>query len=172
MKKIFTNKSLMVLTILAIIGFGAYAFADWGMGPGMMGEWGHNGPGWHHGDWNSNGYGPMAGNLSDDEIAQMNKERSEFFKATENLRQDLYAKQLELRSELAKENPDSKRASSLQKDLSNLQAQLDQKQINHMVEMRKINPNAGRGFMGNGGRGFMSSGGMGYGSGSGGYCWR
>jgi len=154
----------MVLTILAVIGFGAYAFADWGMGSGMMGGWGNYGPGWHKGGWDSNGYGPMAGNLSNDELAQMNKERSEFFNATENLRQDLYAKQLELRGELAKENPDPKQATNIQNDISKLQAQLDQKRIDHMVETRRINPNAGRGFMGNGG--------MGYGAGSGGYCWR
>jgi hypothetical protein len=164
MKNIFTRKTLIILTVVTVLGFGAYAFADWGMGPGMMGGWGHHGPGWHHGGWNNSGYGPMAGNLSDDELIQMNKERSEFFKATENLRQNLYAKQLELRSELAKENPDSKRASSLQNDISKLQTQLDQKRIDHMVEMRKINPNAGRGFMGRGG--------MGYGAAYGGYCSR
>jgi zinc resistance-associated protein len=164
MKKILTNKSLMILTIIAVIGFGAYAFADWGMGPGMMGGWGNYGPGWHHGGWNGSGYGYMTGNLSDKELSHLNKERSEFFKATENLRQDLYAKQLELRSELAKENPDPKRATNIQNDISKLQAQLDQKRIDHMVEMRKINPNVGRGFMGRNG--------MGYGVGPGGYCWQ
>jgi hypothetical protein len=106
----------------------------------------------------------MMGNFSDDEIQEMNSQRNTFFKATEDLRQDLYAKQLELRSELAKENPDPKRASNIQNDISKLQAQLDQKRIDHMVEMRKINPNTGRGFMGRGG--------MGYGAGQGGYCWR
>jgi zinc resistance-associated protein len=162
MKKIFPSKTLIILTVVTVLGFGAYAFADRGMGPGMMGGWGHHGAGWHHGSSNSSGYGPMAGNLSDDELVQMSKEHSEFFTATENLRQDLYAKQLELRSELANENPDSKRASSLQNDISKLQTRLDQKRIDHMVEMRKINPNADRGFMGRGG--------MGYSSGPGGYC--
>ncbi len=164
MKKILTNKSLMVLTIVAVLGFGAYAFADWGMGPGMMGGWGNYGHGWHHGGYGYNGYGNMMENFSDDEIQEMSSQRNKFFKETENLRQDLYARQLELRSELAKEGPDSKRASNIQNDISKLQAQLNQKRIDHMVEMRKINPNAGRGFMGNGG--------MGYGSGAGGYCWR
>ena len=68
MKKIFTNKNLMVLTILSVLGFGAYAFADWGMGPGMMVGRGNYGLGWHQGSWNSNGYGPMPGNLSNDEL--------------------------------------------------------------------------------------------------------
>jgi Spy/CpxP family protein refolding chaperone len=164
MKKILTNKSLMILTIVAVLGFGAYAFADWGMGPGMMGGWGHHGPGWHHGGYGYNGNGNMMENFSDNEIQEMNLQRNKFFKETENLRQDLYARQLELRSELSKENPDSKRASSLQNDISKLQTQLDQKRIDHMVDMRKINPNAGRGFMGRGG--------MGYGAGPGSYCWR
>jgi len=169
MKKILTNKSLMVLTIVAVLGFGAYAFADWGMGPGMMGGRGNYGPGWHHGGYGYNGYGDMMGNFSDDEIQEMNSQRNKFFKATEDLRQDLYAKQLELRSELAKENPVPKRASNIQNDISKLQAQLDQKRIDHMVDMRRINPNAGRGFIGNGGMGY---GAMGYGAGPGGYCWR
>ena len=164
MKKILTSKSLMVLTIIAVLGFGAYAFADWGMGPGMMGGWGNYGPGWHRGGNGYNGYGNMMGNLSDDEIQEMDSLRKKFFKATEDLRQELYAKQLELRSELAKENPDSKRASSLQNDTSKLQARLDQMRIDHMVEMKKINPNTGRGF--------MSRSGMCCDSGSGGYCWR
>ncbi|MFZ0484836.1 MAG: periplasmic heavy metal sensor [Desulfobacterales bacterium] len=162
MKKIITNKSLMVLTIVAVLGFGAYAFAGWGMGPGMMGGWGNYGHGWHHGGYGYNGYGNMMENFSDDEIQEMSSQRNKFFKETENLRQDLYARQLELRSELAKESPDSKRASNIQTDISKLQAQLDQKRIDHMVEMRKINPNAGRGFIGSGGMG----------SGAGGYCWR
>lgn len=164
MNKIFTRKTLIILMVLTVLGFGAYAFADWGMRPGMMGGWDNYGPGRHHGGYGYYGYGDMMRNFSDDEIQEMNSRRNKFFKATENLRQDLYAKQLELRSELAKKNPDSSRASSLQNDISKLQAQLDQKRIDHMVEMRKINPNAGRGFLGNGG--------MGYGGGPGGYCWR
>ena len=164
MKKIFTRETLIILTVVGFLGFGAYAFADWGMGHGMMGGWGHYGPGWNNGGYGYNGYGNIMGNLNDEEIQEMNAQRNTFFKATENLRQDIYAKQLELRSELAKENPDPKRATNIQNDISKLQAQLDQKRIDHMVEMRNINPSAGRGFMGRGG--------MGYGAGPGGFCWR
>ncbi|MEJ2658463.1 MAG: periplasmic heavy metal sensor, partial [Desulfobacterales bacterium] len=124
MKKFFKRDTLIILTVVVFLGVGAYAFAYWGMGPGMMGGWGNYGPGWHHGVWNSYGYGPMSGNLGGDELAQINGERSEFFAATESLRQDLYAKQLELRNELAKENPDSKRAANLQNDISNLQTRV------------------------------------------------
>ena len=174
MKKIFTRETLIILTVVAFLGFGAYAFADWGMGPGMMGGWGNYGPGWHHEGHGYNSYGNMMGNLNDDEIQEIYSQRNKFFKATENLREDIYSKQLELRSELTKKNPDSKKAVNLQGDISKLQAQLDQKRIDHMVEMRKINPNAGRGFMGYRGMGHgrMGYGGMGYGAGPGGYCWR
>lgn len=161
MKKIFTRETLIILTVVSFLGFGAYVSANWGMGPGMMGGWGNYDRGWHHGGWNNHGYGPMTGNMSDDELAQINRERSEFFKATENLRQDLYAKQLELRSEFTKENPDPKKASSLQNDISKLQAQLDQKRIYHMIKMKTINPNFKKDFIGRNG--------MDYGFGPGGY---
>jgi hypothetical protein len=47
------------------------------MGPGGMG------PGWHHG--NGYEYGPLGyyGNLSEEELARLDQQRSEFFKATD-----------------------------------------------------------------------------------------
>jgi Spy/CpxP family protein refolding chaperone len=163
MKKNITSKIIIVLTVLAVVGFGAHAFAERGMGYGHQ-NWGHHGPGWSHGGQGGSGHGYMMGDLNEDEIEKLEKERNAFFEATEDLRQDLYAKELELRSELAKRNPDPKKAAKLQNDLSKLQARLDQKHIDHMIKMRKINPKAGRRF--------MNRGGMGYGSSSGGYCWR
>lgn len=163
MKTNITSRVLMVLTVVAVIGFGAYAFASWGMGYDHHGQ-GHHGSGWHHGGQGGSGHGYMMGDLSDDEIEKMENERKAFFKATENLRQDLYAKELELKTELYKENPDTQKAAKLQKEISNLKAKLDQERIDHLIKMRKINPNAGRRFMG--------SGPMGYGPSYGGYCWR
>lgn len=159
MKTSITSKALMIITIVAVIGFGTYAFAGWGMGYDH-----HGGSGWHHEGRGGPGYGHMMNDLGDAEIEKMENERNAFFKATENLRQDLYAKELELKTELYKENPDTRKAAKLQKEISNLEAKLDQKRIDHMVKMRKINPDAGRGFMGRGP--------MGYGPSSGGYCWR
>ena len=103
----------------------------------------------------------MRGNLSDDDVAALEKEREAFFKATENLRQDIYAKRLALRSELAKKDPDVKNAQDLQKAISDLEAKIDQERVDHMIKMKKINPNAGRGY----------GSGRGHGRG-GGYCWR
>jgi hypothetical protein len=89
------------------------------------------------------------------------------------LRQDLYAKNLELRSELAKDNPDVQKAAALQKEISKLESGLDQKQLDFMLNLRKVAPDAGRGYM-MGGRGGMMGYGPGYGNGAGprgGYCW-
>jgi len=163
MKTSITSKALMIITIVAVIGFGTYAFAGWGMGYGHHGG-GHHGPGWHHEGEGGYGYGDMMGGLSNAEIEKMENERKTFFKATEDLRQDLYAKELELKTELYKENPDTQKAAKLQKEISNLEANLDQKRIDHMVKMRKINPNADRSFMGRGP--------MGSGPSYGGYCGR
>ena len=160
MNKQMTSKAVMVVTILAIVGFGTYAFAGWGMGYDRQG-WRHHGPGWHHGGGGEHGYGYMRDNLSDDEIAALEKEREAFFNATETLRQDIYAKRLALRSELAKKDPDVKKAQDLQKEISDLEAKIDQERVDHMIKMKKINPNAGRGYGSGRGRGQ-----------GGGYCWR
>jgi Spy/CpxP family protein refolding chaperone len=153
-----TSKVLIILTVIAIAGFGAYAFADWGMGYGRYGM------GMHGGGMGYGGQGYM-GNLSADEIGALDQERAAFFKATEDLRQDIYAKELELRSELAKQNPDTQKAAKLQKEISELVAQLDRKRVEHVVKMKKINPDAGRGFMerGNMRYGMMGPGMMGRG---------
>ena len=159
------SKILIILAVVALLGFGAKAFADWGMGYGQRG-WGHHGPGWHHKGWGGSGYGGyMMGNLNEKDLKALEDERRAFFEETETLRQNLYAKDLELRSELAKENPDVKKASRLQSEISQLQAQLDQKHVEHRIKMRKINPYAGRVYMG-------GKGGMGSGPQYGGRCWQ
>jgi hypothetical protein len=52
--------------------------------------------------------------------------------------QDVYAKRLELRGELAKKDPDAKKAAELQGEISKLQAEFDQKRIDHLIKVRKI----------------------------------
>ena len=68
MKSISTNKIVMVLSIIAFVGFGAYAFADWGMGYGRQGM-GMYGQGIGFG---GQGY---TSNLSEDEIGKLDQER-------------------------------------------------------------------------------------------------
>lgn len=150
-------KGIMTLVVLAVLGISTLAFAGWGdgyghmMGPGMMG------PGWRQG-------GGYYGNLSADEIAKLDQQRSEFFKATEGIRQQLYEKELALQSELAKENPDTSKASGLQSEISKLQSDFDQKRLEYDIQARKSAPNYNRGY--GGGYGSM----MGYGPRGGGYC--
>jgi hypothetical protein len=156
------SKRLIIgLTIAVAVGIGTYAFGHMGEGYGFM----HGGPGMHNGYYGEPDYG-YAGSLNDEEVKALENERSAFFKNTENIRQRLYSKQLELRSELYKENPDISKAGSLQKEISALESELDQKRINHMIKIRKISPNAGREFM-------MGGYHMGYGDfAPGDSCWR
>lgn len=163
------GKTVIVLAIIGIVGFAATSFAGWGRGGGGN-CWG---PGAQRG---GAPYG-YQGNLSDEDLDRLNKERQAFFEDTRELRDQLYQKDLELRSEMAKKDPDANKAVSFQKEISDLEGQLAQKRINHRIKMQKENPDffAGRGY-GRGGRG-MGRGfhgqGMGRGfSGRGGGCWQ
>jgi hypothetical protein len=147
-----TSKLLVVLTVFAVVGFGVYAFADGGMGYGQhRGGWDHHGPGWRQGGSGYPGYGGyMRGDLSDEEVQEMDQQRKVFHSANKDLKQNVYQKRLELESEFAKKTPDAKKAAGIQKEISDLQARMDQNRVDHMIEMKKINPDAGRGFRGNG----------------------
>ena len=172
------SKILVVLTVVTVMGFGVYAFADGEMGYGKHhGERNHHGFGRNQGGYGCPGYGNMMGDLSDEDIQKMDEQREAFFKSTEDLRQNIYQKRLALESEFAKKNPDAKNAVNLQKEISDLRAQMDQKRVAHMLEMKKINPGLGTGFMGPGmmgngcGRGYKENGPMmGSGSSSGHPC--
>lgn len=171
-----TGKVFMVLVIVAVLAIAVTSFAGWGRGHKGYGY--HMGPGYGmHGGWGQGprGYGGQGyqNDLSDEDIAKLDKERQAFFEATSDLRENLYQKELELRSELAKSEPDAKRAAGIQKEISNLESQLDQKRLDHRIKMKKDFPrfgfrDDGYGPRGRGmGRG-MYSGGGGYGPGS---CW-
>lgn len=156
-----TYRPLMITAMIAaILGIGVYAFAHMGGGYGGYGMM-HGGPMMHQGSYGGYGYGYSA-DLSDEDLEALEKERRTFFESTENIRKQIYTKQMQLHNELAKETPDTSKASNLQQDISNLRAELDQKRIDHMVRIRNINPDAGRAFAGMGPM-------MGYG-GQGG-CW-
>ncbi len=136
---------LMFFAIAAVVALSVTAYAD----RGMMGY--GEGRGECQGI-RGGGYGPgsgyMMGNISEDEAKQINDQREEFFKATEDLRQDIYAKEMELNSELAKKNIDTEKAAKLQKEISALESKFDQKRLEHMIKMKKLNPNLARGFGG------------------------
>ena len=166
------NKKLIIgLTIAVAVGIGTYAFGHMGGGyGGHMGGgngnygWMHGGPGMHQGY-----YGELRNNyssdLNDEDIKALDEERVAFLKTTDSIRQNLYSKKLELRSELYKKNPDVSKAGALQREISELESELDQKRIAHMIKIRELNPNADRGFM-------MGGYHMGYGNSSDDSCWR
>ena len=83
-------------------------------------------------------------NLNDEEQRVFEKERQAFFGETQDLRQDIYKKRLELQSELAKKNPDAQKAVALHKDISKLAEEFDQKRLAFILKMKKISPNSGR----------------------------
>ena len=154
------------LVTIAVIAVGATAFAGKGMGC-PNDERGYGGEGNHHRKGGC-AYGQMNADLTPEQREQMEAERETFFDATKNERQDLYAKRLALKAEMAKSEPDLEKASALQKEVSELRGNLDQKRLTHIMAMRKINPDAGRGCMMEGrgmGRHGMGQG-MGYGSGN------
>lgn len=140
---------IIIVAIVGLVGIGATAFAGRGKG------------GWDRGY----GRGTMMEELTEEQIKAIEEERKAFWKDTESQRRNLHVKELELRTELARENPDAQKALALQKELSGIKSDLDQKRIEHVLKMQKISPHVGRGaMMGRGGR-------MGYGpdSGRGGY---
>jgi len=154
-----TTRKIAILTVLAIFSISTWALADWdhGYDGSMMGQDG-SGQGSHHrGEYGNNN------NLSAEESAQMDQQRAEYFKATEKSRQKLYEKNLALRSELAKDNPDIAKASSLQSEISKLQGELDQKRLDYEIKARNTAPQYSGGYSGHGSM-------MGYNSRRGGNC--
>ncbi len=158
---------LAILAVFGLVGYAADSYAwgrggGYGMGPGQGNcpRGGFGGPG-------------MAGDLTDEQIATLQKERGAFLESTRELRERHYQKELELKAELAKQNPDVKKAAELQKEVSGFENELDQKRLEHMLKMKKDYPQLyGKGFgrgMGQGyGRGPGRGMGPGYGMGPGG----
>lgn len=148
MNVINSVKKVFLIALFALVGFSAQAIAERGMGYGPYPGWGHHPMhAWHHGGDEGPGFGYW-GDLSKEDIQKLEKERASFFEGTKNLRAKIYQKRLELKSELAKENRDAKKAAELQTEISGLKAEFDQKRLNHFLNMRKISPDMGRGFGG------------------------
>jgi hypothetical protein len=77
-------------------------------------------------------------NLSDATIKKLNAEQEAFIKATEDLRQTIYEKELYLKAELVKKAPDTATALGFQKDISEAKGKFEQKMIEHIIRMKKI----------------------------------
>ena len=134
------TKIVIAIAIIGLVGYAATSFAGRGQGGGRGWGGGYcDGPG---SGWAQKGNaGPgYQGNMSDEQVEKFNAERQAFFNDTSDLRQSIYQKQLELRSELAKKEVDEKKALSLQKEISDLKGQLAQKRTEHRIRMQKENP--------------------------------
>lgn len=163
MKTKTLGKVIVAAAIVGIVGFAATSFAGWGRGWGGGGYCQGQGSGW--GRWGGGAPG-YQGNLNDQDIDKLNKDRQAFLEDTRELREKLYQKELELNSEIAKQDPDVKKAVALQKEVSELQGQLDQKRVEQRIKMQSENPDvfARRGY--GSGYGYGQRGmGMGYGPG-------
>ena len=130
MKKHLFSRMVVVGAVVVLMGFGASAYAGMGKNAGNP------------------GMGAASANLTDDQIKQMQTERSAFQTATQGMRQQLNEKRQALQAELAKQAPDTAKCAALQKEVSDLQTQFDQKRLTHILEMKKIDPNftEGRGM--------------------------
>jgi hypothetical protein len=141
------NKSsknvIILMAAIFILGSGSLAFAHSGRGYGYS-ERMYYGQGRHLRSYDSPCY-DMFGELTEDQIRQLNEERKTFMDATKDLRRQIYQKQLELASELAKQNPDATAAAAVQQEISGFMAQLAQKRLEHFLRVQKINPDVGRG---------------------------
>jgi hypothetical protein len=85
-----------------------------------------------------------ADNLSNEAQNDLAKERQAFFTETQDLRQEIHKKRVELQIELSKKNPDIQKVAALHKDISKLAEEFDQKRLAFILKMKKINPNFGR----------------------------
>ena len=87
-------------------------------------------------------YPGYEGNLKNKTINKLNIEQKAFIIATENLRQTIYEKELYLKAELVKKDPDAATALRFQNDISEDRWKFEQKMIAHVIRMKKINSEA------------------------------
>lgn len=92
----------------------------------------------------SSKYPGYDGHLSDTTIKKLNTEQESFIKSTEVLRQTIYEKELYLKAELVKKEPDLVKAQGFQKEISEARGNFEQKMIEHLIRMKAINLEAER----------------------------
>lgn len=80
--------------------------------------------------------------LSDETIRKLNAEQESFIRATEELRQTIYEKELYLKAELVKKAPDTVIALRLQNEISETRGIFEQQMIEHIIRMKRINLHA------------------------------
>jgi zinc resistance-associated protein len=130
----------MIVAVLGIVLLATSGLAmaqGWGRGSGM-------GPGMGYGPcmqgYGQPGPGAMAPglNLTAEQNQKISALQENSFKETVPLRNELTAKQLELRSLWAQTTPDEEKILAKQKEINALRAQLQEKSTKNRLEMRKV----------------------------------
>jgi len=161
MKKLF----VAALAIAFLASAGIALAQGWGRGAGM--GYGPCGQGYGPGPGGP-GYLASSLNLTPEQNQKIQAMNEAFFKETIPLRNDLMAKQFELRSLWAQTNPDQEKILAKQKEINALRTQLQEKATMHRLEMRKVlTPEQLAKFQGGFGMGPGSGMGPGYGRGRG-----
>ena len=160
MKKININRILVILFILLIFFPFSYGFGQGGMNDrlsegygsyNMMGqdpdeilEYGRRMMryGFNEGAAGSNKYPGYDRNLNNETVKKLNDEQKAFIMATEDVRQAIYEKELYLKVELSKKEPNSNTALGFQKELSDARGKYEQLMVQHLIRMKKINLDA------------------------------
>jgi hypothetical protein len=83
-------------------------------------------------------YPGVDSHLNNETIKKMNDEQGAFIKATEDIRQTIYEKEVYLKATLAKKDPDIAVALGFQDNISEARRNFDQKMIEHLIRMKKI----------------------------------
>jgi hypothetical protein len=76
--------------------------------------------------------------LDAETVKELNIEQQTFIKATESLRYTVYEKELSLKLELIKKEPDVALVMAFQNELSEHSKKLERKMIEHILRMKKI----------------------------------
>jgi Spy/CpxP family protein refolding chaperone len=108
-----------------------------GMGPGMMGP---DFRGWQQ--------------MSDEQRADFRKRHAKFLAETVDLRKDLASKVVELRTEWAQPDPDTKKVEKLSGQVADLKAELSKKQDKYLLSCRQAYGDRGWICPGGGGGGY------------------
>ncbi|MCF8037405.1 MAG: hypothetical protein K9K62_11075 [Desulfobacteraceae bacterium] len=137
------KKALIVLALIATVGFIATAAWAGPRGGGPWGGWGGDGPGY---------------------CANMGPQNQAFMEETADLRDELAGKRGAYQALMARENPDPERASELQREMSQIREQIRSRAQNHQAY-------SGNDHYGNHGYGDRGRGGRGWHGNSGGRCW-
>ena len=156
MRKININRiSVILLIILMFIpcsngfgqgsnseGYGSYNMM--GQNPDEILEYGRRMMryGFNEGASGSNKYPGYDRNLNNETVKKLNDEQEAFIIATEEVRQAIYEKELYLKVELSKKEPDSNTALGFQKELSDARGKYEQLMVQHLIRMKKINLDA------------------------------